>query len=176
MKNLCILTNNISSAEKLKQHLSDYNIKVTDNPKDADNDFLTALYDYSGNLDDETIEKNKVINIHSSLLPAFDTETPIKDAYLYGAKVTGVTVYEVKAGMTQGKILAQYPVIIDNYTHYDDLAEEIEKLSTTLYPLVIKSIMEDKVFDIVELLAPPKLHACGSCVGCASAHFPKKQL
>ena len=33
------------------------------------------------------------ISIHYSLLPSFDCENPIKEAFLYGVKVSGVTIY-----------------------------------------------------------------------------------
>ena len=81
-----------------------------------------------------------------------------------GVKVTGVTVYMYTNDTN--KILAQYPVMIDAYTHYDELEIEIKQLETRLYPLVIKSMLEDRVFDIVELLAPTKEHSCSGCSGC----------
>lgn len=114
----------------------------------------------------DIIDNYKIINIHPSLLPSFNTNEPVKDAYLFGVKVTGVTVHKVENIDGSGMILAQYPVLIDNYTHFDQLADEINSLEQRLYPIVISSVLDNNVFDIVELLAPDPAHACHSCGGC----------
>lgn len=130
---------------------------------------LVVLIENSGKIDKEILKKYTVINIHPSLLPAFEGQNPLKEAFLYGVKVTGVTVYKLTPN-SKKIILAQYPVIIDNYTHFDQLSAEIIKLEAELYPLVIKSVLEDKVFDIVELLSQSgncqKNKCSGHCKNC----------
>ena len=138
---------------------------------------LIALTDYVEGITQEIINANKVINVHQSLLPSFPQNNALKDAYLNGVKVTGVTVYKVENIEDQilsGRIIAQYPVLIDNFTHYDELENEIKKLEQQLYPLVIKSILEDKVFDIVDFLSAPQM-SCNSnkCSGCGHCHNGK---
>ena len=117
-------------------------------------------------LTDDYIETHKVIRVQPSLLPSFNTSNPIKDAFLNGVKVTGVTVHRVENKDMTGLILAQYPVMIDSYTGYQQLADEIFKLESLLLPYVLKSVLEDKVFDIVDFLNGSKSHNCGGCGGC----------
>lgn len=105
---------------------------------------------------------NKVINIHPSLLPAFKGSTDaIKDAFLEGVKVSGVTIHWVTSDVDGGKIIAQYPVFITNETHYDEFETEMHSLEHQLYPVVIESILNDKVFDFVDLMKK----SCGSTQG-----------
>lgn len=107
----------------------------------------------------------KVINIHPSLLPAFKGSTDaIKDAFLAGVKVSGVTVHWVTSDVDGGEIIAQYPVFINNETHYDDFKKEIHNLEHKLYPVVIENIIDDKVFDFADLMKS----SCrgGKCGGC----------
>jgi hypothetical protein len=56
--------------------------------------------------------------------------------------------------------------LIDCYTNYSQLEYELIELEKKMYPLVIKSILEDKVFDIVDMLSASSSHACGGCGKC----------
>ena len=44
--------------------------------------------------------------------------------------------------------------------------DEIIKLEAQLLPYVLKSVLEDKIFDIVDFLNGNKTHNCGGCGGC----------
>ncbi len=48
----------------------------------------------------------KDLKIHYSLLPAFQTDDPVRDAILTGVKVTGITI------TLEDKIVAQYPILL----------------------------------------------------------------
>ena len=127
---------------------------------------LIALAGYMKILPDEVLEKMvKAINIHPSLLPAFKGSTnAIKDAFLSGVKVSGVTIHEVTTDVDGGKIIAQYPVLIENLMHFDEFKAEIHKLEHKLYPIVIEKILEDKVFDFSDLLKSNcESGGCGGC-------------
>ena len=54
--------------------------------------------------------EGKIINIHPALLPAFKGGHAIKDAFDYGAKVTGVTVHFVDQETDHGPIILQEAV------------------------------------------------------------------
>ncbi len=96
---------------------------------------------------------NKVINIHPSLLPAFKGSiNAIKEAFLSGVKVSGVTIHEVTSDVDGGKIIAQYPVFINNETHFDEFEKEIHEIEHKLYPVVIEKILEDKIFEFQDLM------------------------
>jgi phosphoribosylglycinamide formyltransferase-1 len=54
--------------------------------------------------------KNRIINIHPSLLPAFPGVDAQRQAFDYGVKVTGCTVHLVDEGTDTGPILMQRAV------------------------------------------------------------------
>ena len=54
--------------------------------------------------------KNRIINIHPALLPAFKGTHGIKDAFDYGVKVAGVTVHFVDEDLDSGPIILQQAV------------------------------------------------------------------
>jgi len=68
--------------------------------------------------------KNRILNIHPSLLPSFPGLDAIGQAIKAGVKVTGVTVHYVDEGMDTGDILSQEEVAIPP----DMTAGELEKL------------------------------------------------
>lgn len=115
---------------------------------------LIALAGYLKILPEDVLEKmGKVINIHPALLPAFKgSANAIKDAFLAGVKVSGITIHWVTSDVDGGKIIAQYPVFISNDTHFDEFEEEIHSLEHKLYPVVIEKILDDKVFDFQDLM------------------------
>ena len=51
--------------------------------------------------------KNKIINIHPSLLPSFPGPQPYRQAYEYGVKIIGVTSHFVSMRLDEGPIIAQ---------------------------------------------------------------------
>ena len=110
----------------------------------------------------------KVINIHPSLLPAFRGKDAIKKAFWAGVKVSGVTIHYVDFDIDAGKIIAQYPVFIDNSMHFDEFEAEIHEIEHRLYPIVIEKVLEDKVFDFQDLMKSgcSKNKEGGGCGGC----------
>jgi len=127
---------------------------------------LVALAGYMRIIPTEALEEmGSVINIHPSLLPAYKgSVNAIEEAFLAGVKVSGVTVHWVNSDVDGGKIIAQYPVLIQNGTHFDEFEEEIHAVEHKLYPIVIEKILEDKVFDFSDLLKSD-CHSHGSCGG-----------
>ncbi len=80
---------------------------------------------------------NKIINIHPSLLPSFKGLIGIKDAFTYGAKVTGVTVHFVDEKMDHGPIIAQDSCRITEKDTLESLEEKIHALEHKIYPKAI---------------------------------------
>lgn len=109
----------------------------------------------------------KILNIYPSLLPAFKGGDAIKNTFLEGVKVGGVTVHEVNKDEFYGRILAQYPVLIGNTTHIDEFKAELIAIVKTLYPVVIESVLNDKVFDFSDMF---KSSCSGNCGGCGNCH------
>lgn len=129
---------------------------------------LIVLAGYMKILPDNVLKAmDKVINIHPSLLPAFKgSRNAIKDAFLAGVKVSGVTVHRVTSDIDGGQIIAQYPVFITNDMHFDELEDEIHKVEHKLYPIVIEKLLEDKIFDFSDLMKSScSVNSCGKCSG-----------
>ena len=51
--------------------------------------------------------KNKIINIHPSLLPGFPGPQPYRQAHEHGVKIAGVTAHFVSMHLDEGPIIAQ---------------------------------------------------------------------
>ncbi|MCL2760348.1 MAG: phosphoribosylglycinamide formyltransferase [Desulfuromonadales bacterium] len=82
--------------------------------------------------------KNRVMNIHPALLPAFPGLDAQKQALEYGAKVAGCTIHFVDAGTDTGPIILQKTVpILENDTE-ETLSERIHKEEHKSYPEAIQ--------------------------------------
>ncbi|MGB6924574.1 MAG: formyltransferase family protein, partial [Methyloceanibacter sp.] len=78
--------------------------------------------------------RNRHLNIHPSLLPAFrglDTHARVIDA---GAKISGCTVHFVRAEMDDGPIVAQAAVPVLSDDTADSLAARVLGAEHRLYP------------------------------------------
>lgn len=82
--------------------------------------------------------RNKIINIHPALLPAFKGTHGIKDAFEYGVKVTGVTVHFVNEELDYGPIIMQEAVYIEKNDTLESLEAKIHKVEHQIYPLAVK--------------------------------------
>lgn len=154
---------NIDIVEAILNYFQNKNVEVTlvdKVDKEFDLNVLTG-FEVACECFDE-----KVLNIYPALLPAFKGEEPIKDAFLTGVKVSGVTVHEVNSGDFYGRILAQYPVLIGTTMHITELQSEIIAIAKKLYPVVIDSVLNDKVFDFSDLFKSSCHGNCGGCGNC----------
>jgi len=89
--------------------------------------------------------RNKILNIHPSLLPSFKGASGIKDALKSGARVTGVTVHFVDEEMDHGPIVLQEKVKIKDGDTEESLALRIHEVEHRLYPEAIRLFIEGKL-------------------------------
>jgi len=89
--------------------------------------------------------KNKIINIHPALLPAFKGVDAIERAFDYGCKLTGVTVHFVDEKVDHGPIILQEHIKIAPDMNLLKLQKKIHQIEHKLYPLAVKLIQEGKV-------------------------------
>lgn len=166
-KRIAVLTQKeVNVALALDEYFSDKSIELytTDSPLDAMDADLCVIDGFDGHIDANILENSLFINIHSSLLPAFDCLNPIDKAFEMGVKVSGITICYMNSDNTNGKIIAQYPVFIDMTMTKQDFEDELHKIKNKLVPFVAESLLEDKIFDFSELL---KHQSCqGSCGNC----------
>ena len=89
--------------------------------------------------------RNRILNIHPALLPAFPGAHPVADTLAYGAKVSGVTVHFVDEGMDTGPIIAQTSVPVFDDDDEESLHARLQVEEHILYPTVIKWYAENRI-------------------------------
>jgi len=89
--------------------------------------------------------KNKIINIHPALLPAFPGLNSQKQALDYGAKYSGCTVHFVDAGMDTGAVIIQAIVEIKNKDTEKSLSKKILKEEHRIYPQAVSLFARKKI-------------------------------
>lgn len=85
--------------------------------------------------------KNKMINIHPSLLPSFPGMDAIGQAYRAGVQKTGVTIHFVDEGMDTGPIIAQRELTIEQTDTLESIEYKIHKIEHEFYPQVLQSLV-----------------------------------
>ncbi len=89
--------------------------------------------------------KDRVINIHPALLPAFPGVDAQAQAIAYGVRVAGCTVHFVDPGVDTGPIIAQAAVQVEDGDDRDKLAARILEKEHELLVRVISWIAEGRV-------------------------------
>ncbi len=85
--------------------------------------------------------RNRILNIHPALLPAFPGERAIQDAFRYGVGVTGVTVHFVDEEVDHGPIIVQESVRVFATDTMESLEKKIHKVEHRIYPEAIKKVL-----------------------------------
>lgn len=89
---------------------------------------------------------NMVINLHPALIPAFPGTHGIKQAFDFGAKVTGVTVHFVPdEGVDTGPVILQEPVRIEETDTEESLETKIHAVEHEILPKAIKLFAEGRI-------------------------------
>jgi len=89
--------------------------------------------------------KNKIINIHPALLPAFPGLDSQKQAVQYGAKYSGCTVHLVDSGVDSGPIILQKIVKVQDDDTAESLAKRILAKEHQAYPEAVRLFAENKI-------------------------------
>ncbi len=89
--------------------------------------------------------KNRIINMHPALLPAFPGLDAQKQALEYGAKYSGCTVHFVDDGVDTGPIILQSIVKIKDDDTEETLSKRILKEEHKAYPKAIELIAKGKI-------------------------------
>ncbi len=78
--------------------------------------------------------KNKIINIHPSLLPAYKGGSAIKDCILNGSKITGCSVHFVEEEVDSGSLIMQAALSIRKDDDIESLSKRIQILEHKILP------------------------------------------
>jgi len=89
--------------------------------------------------------KNKILNMHPALLPAFPGLNAQKQAIEYGAKYSGCTVHLVDDGVDTGPIIIQSVVKINKNDTEETLTKKILRQEHKIYPEAVRLLAEKKI-------------------------------
>jgi len=145
---------NISAIFVNQKEYSDnykYNDKIIEELKNHDVQ-LIILAGYLKILTSKFIEtyKNKIINIHPSLIPSFCGSgyygIKVHEAAInYGVKVSGATVHFVNEDADAGPIIMQEAVYVDYEDTAETLQKKILKIEHKILPLAVKYYCDGKI-------------------------------
>lgn len=92
-----------------------------------------------------TTYKNRILNIHPALLPAFPGLHAQEQAFKHGVKVAGCTVHFVDEELDGGPIILQKCVEVKEDDTPQTLAERILEQEHKIYPEAVKLFVENKL-------------------------------
>lgn len=113
---------------------------------------LIILAGYMKKLPSEVVNKyrNRIVNIHPGLLPAFGGKgmygSKVHQAVIeYGAKVTGITVHFVDEEYDHGPIILQEIIRVNDTDDFHSLAERVLTVEHANYWRAIESIANGSI-------------------------------
>ena len=89
--------------------------------------------------------KNRIMNIHPALLPAFPGLDVQKKAVDYGVKYSGCTVHFADVGVDTGPIIIQAVVKVKDNDTGKTLAKRILKQEHRIYPEAVRLFSKKKI-------------------------------
>ena len=89
--------------------------------------------------------KNKILNIHPSLLPAFPGADAHRNTLEYGAKVSGCTAHIVDEGVDSGPIIMQASIEISAEETEDSLSKKILVHEHKILPKALQLLCSGKI-------------------------------
>ncbi len=92
--------------------------------------------------------KNKIINVHPSLLPAFagGMDKNVHQSVLdYGVKITGCTVHFVTDEIDSGQIILQKTVLVEENDTAESLKEKVQKAEQEILPKAVELFVNGKL-------------------------------
>ncbi len=88
---------------------------------------------------------SRVINIHPSLLPAFKGMHAQRQAFEFGARITGATVHLVDEDIDHGPILVQVAVAVLPGDDAETLRRRVLEQEHRIYPYAIQMFAEGRI-------------------------------
>ena len=89
--------------------------------------------------------RNRILNIHPSLLPSFPGANAHRDAIKYGVKVSGCTAHLVDEGIDSGPIIMQTSVTLSDGETEESLADKILKYEHQILPKALQLLCSGKI-------------------------------
>jgi phosphoribosylglycinamide formyltransferase 1 len=89
--------------------------------------------------------RNRIVNVHPSLLPAFPGVGAIEQAVEHGVRVTGVTVHFVDEHLDNGPIVFQEPLELSYPARIAQIEDRVHALEHRLLPRAVELIAAGRV-------------------------------
>jgi len=89
--------------------------------------------------------RNRIMNIHPSLLPTFKGAHAIRDAFDSKAGITGVTVHFIDEKVDHGPVILQQKVMIRKDDTLAHLEKRIHTVEHKLYPEAIRLVIKELI-------------------------------
>lgn len=89
--------------------------------------------------------RDRILNVHPSLLPAFPGAHAVRDALASGVRVTGATVHLVDEEVDHGPIVMQEPVVILPDDEEQTLHRRIQSVEHRLFPDAARLLAEGRL-------------------------------
>jgi phosphoribosylglycinamide formyltransferase-1 len=88
--------------------------------------------------------RNRILNIHPSLLPAFPGLEPQRQALEHGVKFSGCTVHFVDENLDAGPIILQAVVPVEDKDTPETLAKRILREEHRIYTEAVRMVLEGR--------------------------------
>jgi formyltetrahydrofolate deformylase len=89
--------------------------------------------------------KNKIINIHPSLLPSFPGPQAYRQAYEQGVKIIGVSAHFVTMNLDEGPIIAQDCLAVRPHMSFKEIVAEGQKLEARTLLKAVKLYLDNRL-------------------------------
>jgi phosphoribosylglycinamide formyltransferase 1 len=89
--------------------------------------------------------RDRILNVHPSLLPAFPGAHPVPDVLAWGVRVTGATVHLVDEEVDHGPIVLQEPVLVLPEDDERSLHLRIQEVEHRLFPQAARLLAEGRL-------------------------------
>jgi phosphoribosylglycinamide formyltransferase-1 len=89
--------------------------------------------------------RDRMLNVHPALLPAFPGTSAVADALAWGVKVTGVTVHLVDEQVDHGPVVFQEAIEIAPDDDRDALEERVHEVEHRLLPAAVRALGEGRL-------------------------------
>jgi phosphoribosylglycinamide formyltransferase-1 len=88
--------------------------------------------------------RNRILNIHPALLPAFPGLEGQRQALEHGVKISGCSVHFVDENLDAGPIIIQAAVPVENDDTVESLSERILKEEHRIYSEAVRIVLEGR--------------------------------
>jgi phosphoribosylglycinamide formyltransferase 1 len=89
--------------------------------------------------------RDRMLNVHPALLPAFPGTSAVADALVWGVKVTGVTVHLVDEQIDHGPVVFQEAIEIAPDDDRESLEERVHEAEHRLLPAAVRALGEGRL-------------------------------